>query len=419
MIIISDGNSFLFKFLLLETRAIVRFLYISFSYIFMRSLVFIIVALCTGVTYTSDVETHIRQRLEASIREFTTDLCVKGNFGTGKFSCCYSYFQNTTRTVIDTYTEHVELFWDSARPEYRTFSQSYESIVSGTPQWGKLPPTVQTISLADNNFNGAIRLYNASLLTRFNVSSNSFCGSVEFLSHAPKLQHADLSNNRFSGAVIFSELPSSLISLNLSSNRFVRSVDMTLLPQCLEFLDLSQNEFDGSIELDRLPSCLATVILSSNHFTGPLDFSNLSSNIAFNKTHECCFAISTSSNSQFATLPPIIEKLDISNNHFYGPLNLRNLPSSLRYLNLSSNRFSGEPSLPTTLSSLSTLDMSENRMHGHVSLLAYGDGTKVDISNNFFTGYLSPLFKLHEETKILPQNHIRRLALCFPPSIEK
>ena len=102
-----------------------------------------------------------------------------------------------------------------------------------------------------------------------------------------------------------------------------------------------------------------------------------------------------------------------SDNRFEGVVNVANLPSSLRELDLSQNQLSGEPLMSSAEATLVKLDLSHNKFYGDVRLTAYSEETEVNVSNNFFSGFLIPARKMHERTQMLPQKPNEDLLLAF------
>ena len=385
----------------------------SYSYLFfwfvMLPVILAVILTCADSARVSDSDPWTRQKLVSSVKEFTDSLLLKNQNGTVKLN--YPIYSEE-ETIIEPHNEYVSLKWNKIRVGPAK-TGPFDQMLSGSPQWRELPRTTKLIHIANNDLNGTITFPTLTILSDLDISNNKLSGSADFLSQAPNLMHANLSNNTFSGSLHTSTLPNTLITFNISKNRFSGPLDMSSLPQSLEVLDLSNNDFHGSIVLDRLPCRLTTLLLFFNYLSGPLDLTHLSHDFLFNITRQCCVPPCKTQSGKFVSIPQCLKLLDVSHNEFEGDVNVQNVPSSLQELDLSYNRFSGEPLLPETKSALVKLDMSHNRLYGNARLIACGMETEVNLSYNFFSGFLIPPRKPDANKKLYPQKPEIDLLLAF------
>ncbi|XP_010542346.1 PREDICTED: protein STRUBBELIG-RECEPTOR FAMILY 7 [Tarenaya hassleriana] len=112
-----------------------------------------------------------------------------------------------------------------------------------------------------------------SAVTEFDLSNNNLGGDLPY-QLPPAVQRLNLANNQFTGSAQYSiSLMASLKYLNLAHNQFKGqlAVDFTKLTS-LTFLDLSSNSFSGSLpsSFTSLTS-IKSMYLQNNQFTGTID----------------------------------------------------------------------------------------------------------------------------------------------------
>ncbi|KAF5175877.1 Receptor-like protein kinase [Thalictrum thalictroides] len=186
-----------------------------------------------------------------------------------------------------------------------------------------------------------------------------------------KLQSLDLSNNKITSlSSDFWSLGNNLKTLNLSYNQI-----SGILPNnignfaVLESLDLSFNSFS-----DNIPTSLSSLLnlqvlkLDQNLFTGSIPSGILN----------CQSLVS----------------LDISSNRLTGtlPTGFSAAFPKLKALNLAGNEIHGRSSDFSELKSITYLNISRNSFHGSVMGVFQKRLEVIDVSQNYFQGYLSDVY---------------------------
>ncbi|KAJ1276029.1 hypothetical protein BS78_05G182700 [Paspalum vaginatum] len=240
-------------------------------------------------------------------------------------------------------------------------------------------PSLWFIDLGNNSLSGPIPLGVGSLpmLEYLNLNYNHLGGMVPpTIYNMSTIQVIALHYNNLSGAIPKNNdsfnLPA-LQWLDMGKNNFAGQVPLGLAAcQLLEYLDLYHNLFWGVVPtwLAQLPR-LNTLSLGGNHLVG------LVPDVLSNLSH--------------------LTILQLASNQLAGPIpnSLGNL-SELSFLNLQMNQLSG--SVPATLGNipaLRCLSLTDNNLDGDLtnflsSLCNCRNLEVLDMSNNLFTGTLSP-----------------------------
>ncbi|KAL6978459.1 hypothetical protein U1Q18_020127 [Sarracenia purpurea var. burkii] len=205
-------------------------------------------------------------------------------------------------------------------------------------------------------------------LTEFTVVPGRLTGTLpESISRLQNLRFLGISRNFISGTI-----PSTLGRLRR-----------------LKTLDLSYNQLTGIIpsSIGTLP-VLSNVILCHNRLSGSVPpFAAQTLTRLDLKHNDLSGSLSPSS------LPPSLQYLSLSWNRLGGPVDrlLSNL-NRLNYLDLSMNRFTG--SIPSHVFSfpITNLQLQRNSFSGPVQPDNPVTIPTVDISHNFLSGQISPLF---------------------------
>ena len=89
-------------------------------------------------------------------------------------------------------------------------------------------------------------------------------GTVNLANIPPSMVTLDLSNNAFNGPVDLAHLPPSMVKLWLFTNEFNGPADLGHLPPSMVTLDLSNNAFNGPVDLGHLPPSMVELYLDNN-----------------------------------------------------------------------------------------------------------------------------------------------------------
>ncbi|CAL2253835.1 unnamed protein product [Prunus armeniaca] len=255
-------------------------------------------------------------------------------------------------------------------------------------------------------------LANLTHLTHLNLSHNSLYGSLEtqFFFSLNQLEILDLSYNRLFGELplspsssnhFFGAIPSSffqqasnLTSFNVSNNSFTGYVSSSICLQhsspFLRLLDFSSNQFNGDLA-PGLGKCSELQVFRANHnnLSGllPEDIYNAT------KLEEIALPLNSLHGAISGKIvnPTNLAILDLSSNHFGGklPHNLGKL-SRLKFVTLDFNNLEGV--LPPSLmncTNLVELRLGNNHLEGDISVLNFSrlsQLTKLDLRINNFTG---------------------------------
>ncbi|XP_019100088.1 PREDICTED: LOW QUALITY PROTEIN: receptor like protein 30 [Camelina sativa] len=287
-------------------------------------------------------------------------------------------------------------------------------------------PSLQYFDLEGNQFRGPIKFGNISSSSRLSeiyLANNKFDGPIpESVSKIQSLLELDISNNNLVGTIptSISKLVN-LLHLSLSNNKLQGQVPGFICG--LTTVRLSHNSFNsfGKPSSSSGREALFELDLGSNSLGGPfpqwicdqrfLKFLDLSNNL-FNGSIPPCFKNSTywliglvlRNNSFSGILPDVfvnasmLGSVDVSFNRLEGklPKSLMNC-SYIELVNVGSNRINDTfPSWLASLPSLRVLILRSNAFHGslyhdHASL-GFQHLRFIDISQNGFSGTLSPLY---------------------------
>lgn len=269
---------------------------------------------------------------------------------------------------------------------------SSNSLNGTLPSWLFSLPSLETLSIYDNEFIGEIGEFKSDSLRYLNLGYNKLHGSIprsisrlvnltslylssnklstmlefEMFSKLKNLQHLDLSHNLLSINNVTFTLPN-LLELNLSSSNISEFPNFLRTTTNLQSLDLSNNIIYGQVPRwlgDVGRNSLYYVDLRANLLHGPfptLNFHNL-------------------------------QYFFVSNNNLTGeiPLLICNA-SSLEVLDLSHNSLSGMiPKCLANFSVLSVLDLRMNNLHGTIPA-TFGKGNyfrNINLNGNQLEGQL-------------------------------
>ena len=287
---------------------------------------------------------------------------------------------------------------------------------------------LEIIQIANNHFSGKLSVNFGGMmnLSFLNLHSNNLgsgetdeMGFMSSLANCSKLRCLTLAENQFRGALPHN-LSSQLQIFILSNNQLYGSIPIGIGNLVnLYLLWMDENQFTGTIpkEMGKLLN-LQGLDFSGNHFSKeiPSTLGNLSSlsEISFNNNNlsgvipsslgnlKRLATLDMSENDLSGTIPEDIfnisylsYKLDLAQNHLVGsiPPRIGNL-KALRIFYVSSNDLSGEiPSELGLCSSLEEIYLAGNFFHGSIpSFFKTSRGIrKVDLSRNNLSGQI-PLF---------------------------
>ncbi|XVF55059.1 hypothetical protein PTKIN_Ptkin06aG0006300 [Pterospermum kingtungense] len=256
------------------------------------------------------------------------------------------------------------------------------------------------LNLASNLLYGTINSTNWSRLSKLvsvDLRNNTLSGTIPpTLFGIPSLQKISLSQNQFNGSLALGDLHGNnaslpLDTLDLSSNKLQGQFPKSVFGfQGLKILTLSLNNFTGSIEwtdIQRLRN-LSSLDLSYNVLS--VDASSTNSTSSFpNITTLKLASCNLTKIPGFLKTQSRLIKLDLSNNHIYGEIpNWIWEIKSLAHLNLSQNfliKFEGP--LQSISSSLVVVDLHSNWLQGKLPSLP-PHATYLDYSDNNFSSVL-------------------------------
>ncbi|KAJ9170493.1 hypothetical protein P3X46_018598 [Hevea brasiliensis] len=340
---------------------------------------------------------------------------------------------------------------DSQNQSVVSIDLSGFSIVGGFPTGFCLIRTLQSLSLADNSFNGTLTyraLSPCSHLHVLNLSNNEFVGQLpDFLPDLDNLRVLDLSINNFTGDIpaSFGRLQSlevlSLVSnlLNGSIPRFLSNLSE------LTRLELAYNPFKPSPlpqEIGNLSKLEHLFLADTNLIAeipgsigklGSLYNLDLSSNLITGKIPESISELKSIqqielfNNQLYGELPESLSNLttlrqfDVSQNNLTGNL-LENISAlRLQSLNLNDNHFNGEiPQVLALNPNLSELKLFNNSFTGKLpaNLGRYSDLEDFDVSTNDFTGEL-PQYLCHKKKLQRLVAFVNRFSGSLPETLSE
>ncbi|XP_027084393.1 receptor kinase-like protein Xa21 [Coffea arabica] len=293
------------------------------------------------------------------------------------------------------------------------------------------------LGAAENNLSGIIpaSIFNSSAITVISVAGNSFHGNLptNIGLTLPNLQVLYVGVNNFSGNFPTSITNASgLEELDLSSNKFAGQVPANLGDLTnLQFLNLEVNLFGGNStgDLDfiaSLTNCsdLSAFSLSYNNFGGniPKVMGNLSNQLT--KLYLGTNQLSGTIPQGFGNFVNLI-RLGLEENYLSGviPRDFGKL-QNLQILSLSLNELSGQMlSTLCNATGLSELYLSTNQFEGgniFDNVLMNCQNLQIlDISQNNFTGFISPHFPEAHSSLIAMGLSENSFTGSLPPEVGK
>ncbi|GMI64332.1 receptor like protein 13 [Hibiscus trionum] len=301
--------------------------------------------------------------------------------------------------------------------------------------------SLRYLSLAFNRLEGVSRPNDFQQLSRLvnletlYLSWNSLTNDILFhISGISSLKNLSLRSNLLEGKLFHAQGLNNLTNLkylDLNSNKIesISNQDGTQLRLTkLEQLDLSGNLFrDNTCSFfEGLPS-LKSLDMSSNDLHGSLDIKNDGTNLQkLTQLEELNLNGNLLNNSVFASLNGFsnLKSLDISHNQLTGSLDMKDLDafSSLRELYMSNNQLKDFVTHRggCDLKKLQVWDLSWNAFEGMLPhcLVNLTSLRELDVSNNQFSGNLTPLANLTSlEYLSLSKNHFQ-IPVSFTPLVD-
>uniref|UniRef100_A0A7N0RFV7 non-specific serine/threonine protein kinase n=1 Tax=Kalanchoe fedtschenkoi TaxID=63787 RepID=A0A7N0RFV7_KALFE len=283
--------------------------------------------------------------------------------------------------------------------------------------------SLTNLSLAGNNFTGAVQISNLPYLRWLNISNNQFSSGLDWnFSSIPMLEQLDAYNNNLSSA-----LPEGVADLkhlrylDLGGNYFRGAIPRSYggLVE-LEYLQLAGNDLSGRIpsELGNLTNLRDLSLGYYNVFEGgiPPEFGNLVNLVRLDLSSCELDGIIPRQLGNLNSLQTLYLHINLLSGPI--PRQLGNL-TSLQSLDVSKNALSGQvPAELGNLRKLKLLNLFMNRLHGPVPefVAELSELETLGLWMNNFTGVIPPRLGENGKLQLLDLSS-NKLTGIIPPSL--
>ena len=157
-------------------------------------------------------------------------------------------------------------------PPLVAFFSIHRGKVHGTLNTAVLPNNLEFFMVFENCLHGPLCLKSipSSIRDRFDVSTNSFSGSLELSELPERLCIFDGSFNKFEGEISLDSLPRSMTQLCLQRNMLSGSVCISHLPASMEGIYLARNGFFGDLRFLDIPESFRNLSMIDNPMSGKI-----------------------------------------------------------------------------------------------------------------------------------------------------
>ena len=248
-------------------------------------------------------------------------------------------------------------------PSLRTLDLSNNNFDGVIPScMANLRRTLSDLNLGKNRLHGGLPEYIFKYLRSFDVGHNQLTGKLpRALIHSTYLEVLNVGNNVINDTFPFwlSSLPN-LKVLVLRSNLFHGPILLQAPFPKLQIIDVSHNHFNGALPSDYFVKCMSSLTTNEDKLSRKYmgDVYYYDSLVLMNKGVVM----------ELVRIFKIYTALDFSRNKLEGKIPKSiGLLEELHVLNLSNNAFTGHiPSSMGNLSALESLDVSQNQLSGEI-----------------------------------------------------